>query len=93
MGKVTSSLWGESPHPWRIQVKSTQPQDIPSPVIDGISGWIVKIHRYIRDLSSPTYGTIESGEDSNAPWKLEYQHRYLSTLRPIVREQHQPNID
>lgn len=72
MGKVTSSLWGESPHPWRIQVKSTQPQEIPSPVIDGISGWIVKTQRYIHDLSSPTYGTIESGEDSNAPWKLEY---------------------
>lgn len=83
MGKVTSSLWGESPHPWRIQVNSTQQQEIPSPVINGISGWIVKTQRYIRDLSSATYGTIEWGEDSNAPWKLDYCS--TSIYQPCIR--------
>jgi vancomycin resistance protein VanW len=82
MGKVTSSLWGKFSHPWRIQVKSTRQQEIPSPSTDGISGWIVETTRYIREFSPPTYGTIDS-EDSNALWQLDY--RTTSVYQPCVR--------
>jgi vancomycin resistance protein VanW len=82
-GKVISSLWGESPSPWQIKVESITRQEIPSPLENGISGWIVETTRYFRDLSTPTYGTIESCENLNVPWQLDY--RSTSVYQPCIR--------
>lgn len=84
--KAISSLWGKSPRPWQIHVKSTPVREILPASADGISGWIVETERYICEDCPPTYGTIENTDDSKALWKLNY--RSTSVYQPCVRSSH-----
>ncbi|MEP0902586.1 VanW family protein [Nodosilinea sp. FACHB-13] len=71
-GQVISSLWGQSPSPWKVKVDSVVLQELSSPTTD-ISGWVVETRRSVRDRtdnSKARTGSKTITEDRS--WRQDY---------------------
>ncbi|MEB3338233.1 MAG: VanW family protein [Leptolyngbyaceae bacterium] len=83
VGKVTSSLWGKAPCQFKVKLESTVLQEIPAPAEDGISGWIIKTVRYVRDRPNPD---PDSSIDSEAPETLWHPNYHATSIyQPCTR--------
>jgi vancomycin resistance protein VanW len=73
-GQVISSLWGQSPFPWVVEVNSVVLQELSSPLTTNISGWIVETQRSVQDRSSnPEDKTGLKIMTEDPAWRLDYQ--------------------
>lgn len=79
-GQVVSSLWGQSPCPWRVKIESVVLEELSSPEAN-ISGWIVETKRLISDR--PDAQSIIPKSTTQAPaWRMDY--RAISIYKPCI---------
>jgi vancomycin resistance protein VanW len=86
-GQVVSSLWGQSPCPWKVKVDSVVLRELLPPSTTNpttnISGWIVETRRSVRnqaDNSGARIGSKTMTEELS--WKLDY--RAISVYKPCT---------
>ncbi|MEP0906750.1 VanW family protein [Leptolyngbya subtilissima ST-M1] len=82
-GQVVSSLWGQSPCPWKVKVDSVVLQELlPSSTTD-ISGWIVETRRSVCDRADDSRaGTNSETMTEELSWQLDY--RAISVYKPCA---------
>lgn len=71
-GQVVSSLWGQSPCPWQVEVSSIVLQELRSNLSNGISGWEVETRRIVsaKETSHPT--------TAQPSWNSSYCENYCA---------------
>ena len=81
--QVVSSLWGQAENPWQVQVNSIVLQEVPSPWVNGVSGWVVATHRYVRTRPHAVPAKPVSPNMVEAlAWKLDYHT--MSLYQPCI---------
>ena len=71
-GKVESSLWGATPKPWQVKVKSQIIEKLHPPDRLYLSGWVVETTRYIKHELEPS-----------STWQPDY--RAMSHYQPCIK--------
>ncbi|MEP0949134.1 MULTISPECIES: VanW family protein [Cyanophyceae] len=82
-GQVVSSLWGQSPCPWKVKVDSVVLQELLPSSTTNISGWIVETRRSVCDQVDDSRARADSETmTEELSWQLDY--RAISVYKPCT---------